>query len=122
MSAKDPLTCEFLKVKAFHLLVRDSYKLGKNDNASKKDKSDIYDGHCKEIKDYFNGLKSFCFDSKFHSRSLIAVQKILIDIGRTASDKTNFGDFFEEYLVQVVRECEAIKNASAINRYIINFI
>ena len=95
MTANDPLTCGFLKIKVFHLLVRDSYKLG-NNNTCVAAKSDIYKEHCLEIKDFFHGFESFCFDSKFYNRNLIVVKKLLFDVGKTASNKQQVLEIFSE--------------------------
>ena len=81
-----PLTCGFLKVKVFNLLIRDSYKLG-NNNTCRADKSYIHKGHCLEIKDLFHGFESFCFDSKFYNKNLTVVKKLLFDVGKASCTK-----------------------------------
>ena len=72
MTANDPLTCGFLKVKVFHLLLRDSHKLG-NNSSHTVDKSNTYKLHCQEIKDYFDGILSFDIDSAFYAKHLIDI-------------------------------------------------
>ena len=89
MTANDPLTCGFLKIRVYNLLVRDSHKLGKN-NSSTFDKSYIYQFHCQEVKDYFDGIESFNIKPAFYAKYLVSIKKILFedDILNIFSEKT----------------------------------
>ena len=85
MTAKDPLTCGFLKTKIFNLLLRDQHKLGSN-NANTIDKSFIYKCHCVEIHDFFDKLDSFRISQDFYSRNLTGVKQILLNAGKKSSE------------------------------------
>ena len=57
-------------------------------------------------------MESFCFDSKFYSRSLISVKKILIDIGRTVSDKEQISENILQRLTAEEKEAHTLKDCN----------
>ena len=76
MSARNPVTCGFLKVKVFNLLLRDTYEL--RTIACKADIGEIFKGHCKEIGEFFGCLSSGAFDidTKSYRKNLVPIKDI----------------------------------------------
>ncbi|XP_066932129.1 uncharacterized protein [Clytia hemisphaerica] len=109
MTANDPLTCGFLKVKVFNLLVRDCYKLGKL-SACTVDKSNTYEIHCREIKEYFCGVETFDINSAYYAKNLVGIRKILLDIGKSTSvarpPKEEILNTFSEKIWKRLSQCE----------------
>ena len=76
MSARNPVTCGFLKVKVFNLLLRDTYEL--RNVAYKVDIGEIFKRHCEEIREFFGCLASGAFDIDVESyrKSLVPIKEI----------------------------------------------
>ena len=108
MTANDPLTCGFLKIKVFDLLVRDTFKLGKNSNCT-VDKSNTYQIHCQEIKQCFDGIPSFDIKPDYYAKHSVGIKKILCDIGNsisTRSSKEKVLNIFSETAWKRLSPCE----------------
>ena len=96
MSGRDPLTCGFLKVKVFNLLVRDSYEI--RDAKCTAETGEIYKRHCKEVKEFFE-LSGDAFDFKqdLYRKNLTSVGGVLKELSKSnASFKQNILQTFSK--------------------------
>ena len=96
MSGRDPLTCGFLKVKVFNLLVRDSYEI--RDAKCTEETGEVYKRHCKEVKDFFELCgDAFDFKQEFYRKNLTTIGGVLKELSKSnANFKQNILQTFSE--------------------------
>lgn len=78
-SARDPLTCGFLKVKAYNLHLKDTYQL--RDEKDCNVIGEIYKKHCSDIKEFF-GMEEYDISPKLYKNNLLSVKEIFRKLGK----------------------------------------
>ena len=93
-SARNPLTCGFLKVKVFNLLVKDAYEL--RGETSVHAIADIHKKHCADIKEFF-GMAAYDFTLQSYTSNLLSANEVFRTLTRNKpKSKSIIMDTFSE--------------------------